>query len=173
MNSKTKIFLCLLAVVFMTLAIMELSFGLIPIGLTGSAIVFIQSLILGLILRLVALRTKSRFYIPFLVFPLLILISIFSFFIVNKIQSNVSTNRANKLIQAINRFHKSNHNYPARLDDLAGKQIKSIPSTGQGIGIRQFQYSTDTTSRYWLSYDSYLGVTYWFNSETERWHSDD
>jgi len=173
MNSKTKIFIYLLGLVSMTLAIMELSFGLFPIGILGAIVIFILSLILLIIVGLIDWRKKTTFYKPFLIFSILMLISLLSFLGIAKFQNEISDKRANEIILALNDFYELKGKYPSRLKDLTNEQLKSIPSTGLGLGFREFDYKPDTGSNYWLKYDSYFGVTNWYNSETNSWHSDD
>lgn len=152
---------------------MESSFGLIPIGLLAALLIFILSLIVLIIVGLIDWRKKTSFNKPFLIFSLLLFISLLSFLGVAKFQENISNKRADEIILSLNDYYELNGEYPTKLADLNDELFKPIPSTGLGLGFRKFEYIPDTNGKYWLKYDSYFGVTNWYNSEKDSWHSDD
>lgn len=156
----------------MTLAIMESSFGLIPMGLLAALLIFILSLIVLIIVGLIDWRKKTSFNKPFLIFSLLILTSLLSFLGVVKFQNYISNKRAHEIILSLNNYYELKGEYPTSLVGLNDDQLKPIPSTGLGLGFRKFEYISDNTGKYWLKYDSYFGVTNWYNSVKDSWHSE-
>ena len=152
---------------------MESSFGLFPIGFLAALLIFILSLIVLIIIGLIDWRKKTSFNKPFLIFSLLILASLLSFVGIAKFQNDIPKKRADEIILSLNDYYELKGEYPARLVDLNDEQLRSIPSTGLGLGFRKFEYKSDTSGKYWLKYESYFGVTNRYNSETDSWHSDD
>ncbi len=142
----------LVSLVFMIMVIMELSFGLVSIGFLGAMIIFILSLTLLIIVGLFEWRNRTRFYAPFLTFSILILISLLSFLGIAKFQKEISDRRANKIITALMDFYEINGKYPSKLNNLTIQQLKSIPSTGLGLGLRKFEYKSGSGSKFWLMY---------------------
>ena len=162
-----------LYVTIMTLVILELSFGLVPMGLFAAILVIFSAAGLGIFLNLIERRTKTKISRWFFLTGTLNLISVVAFFIIGNIQGMITNYRAEQIIQGLEKYHEDNGKYPDSLEVLTSEYLSSVPSTAYGVISRDFEYIYYSPDKYGLLYFSYIGVEHRYNSEVKEWQVDD
>lgn len=157
----------------MTMGIMEASYGLVPAGIIGAFLLMTSAIGLGVVSKLIEKRTKTNIYRWLLLVGFLTFISIIAFIIVGNVQYFITDYRAEKIIHTLEQYQTDKGEYPANLETLKEGYMERIPSTAYGVLRQDFKYTRNSTDKFGIHYYSYIGVEYWYDSETKEWRVDD
>ena len=152
---------------------MEFSYGLIPMGLIAAILLMFSAGGLGIVLRIIEMRTKTKVSRWFFFTGTLTFISVVAFLIIGNIQGMLTDYRAGKIIQELEQYHTDNGKYPESLEMLTTEYLSSVPSTAYGVISRDFEYTYYSPNKYGLLYYSYIGAEHRYNSEVKEWQVED
>jgi hypothetical protein len=115
----------------------------------------IPLMVMGFFSRSAAGRTpRERARIGYLY--LATILATFAFCIIS---NDVGLKRSSRLIAAVEKYHADNGHYPASLQDLVPKYVKTVPPINLSLNSPDFSYSTSKT----------VGATLGHNYGWERW----
>ena len=152
---------------------MEFSYGLIPMGLIAAILIIFSAGGLGIVLKIIEMRTKAKVSRWFFFTGTLTFISVIAFLIIGNIQGILTDYRAEKIIQGLEQYHADNGKFPDSLEMLATEYLGSVPSTAYGVVRRDFEYVKKSMNKYGLLYYSYIGVEHRYDSEVKEWQVED
>lgn len=126
----------------------------------GSLVLFFIASILILILTIIGIvqMLRKKKHIVLFIAITLIPIILLSFFINTKVRSyenNLTEERAQEIIDALDDYHTEYFSYPETIDALVPKYLNSVPSTCISQGNKGYEYYRTFDGAYILQYYSW------------------
>lgn len=89
----------------------------------------------------------------------------------NRANNQIAQSRAETLVAAIKAFHRQNHRYPDRLEELVPGFIDHIPRAKYALTFRSFQYRTGPNyhALIYTSIPPYYRPVYLFEADDDKW----
>ena len=152
---------------------MEFSYGLIPVGLFAAILLIFSAAGVGMVLKVIEKRTKTRIHRWFFFTGTLTFISIVAFIIIGHIQHLVTDYRAEKIVYGLEQYYADKGMFPDNLGILTSDYLERVPPTAYGVLRQDFEYTKSSPDKFELHYYSYLGVEHWYDSKIKEWRVDD